>query len=155
MRQLRSGVTPRTAPRIPHAFITLYNKYTYEIILFWCYACGPIPRAWAILRDTRNALSALSIAPVRTRGGSLVLINRHSVKQYDYFWKLLKIKIRRGYIDGRCGVAVGILAYYARRRGLDSRTVQTFVRVCLYWVRVCLYWVWVFICIIYMYKKCI
>jgi hypothetical protein len=29
--------------------------------------------------------------------------------------------------DGRCGVVVGILAYYARGRGFDSRTVQTFV----------------------------
>jgi hypothetical protein len=30
-------------------------------------------------------------------------------------------------VDGRCGVVVGILAYYARGRGFDSRTVQTFV----------------------------
>jgi hypothetical protein len=30
-------------------------------------------------------------------------------------------------IDGRCGVVVGILAYYARGRGFDSRIVQTFV----------------------------
>jgi hypothetical protein len=30
-------------------------------------------------------------------------------------------------IDGRYGVVVGILAYYSRGRGLDSRTVQTFV----------------------------
>jgi hypothetical protein len=30
-------------------------------------------------------------------------------------------------IDGRCGVVVGILAYYARGRGFDSRTGQTFV----------------------------
>jgi hypothetical protein len=29
--------------------------------------------------------------------------------------------------DGRCGVVVGILAYYARGRGFHSRTVQTFV----------------------------
>jgi hypothetical protein len=29
--------------------------------------------------------------------------------------------------DGRCGVVVGIFAYYARGRGFDSRTVQTFV----------------------------
>jgi hypothetical protein len=29
--------------------------------------------------------------------------------------------------DGRFGVLVGILAYYARGRGFDSRTVQTFV----------------------------
>jgi hypothetical protein len=29
--------------------------------------------------------------------------------------------------DGRCGVVVYILAYYARGRGFDSRTVQTFV----------------------------
>jgi hypothetical protein len=28
---------------------------------------------------------------------------------------------------GRCGVVVEILAYYARGRGFDSRTVQTFV----------------------------
>jgi hypothetical protein len=31
------------------------------------------------------------------------------------------------YNDGRFGVVVGILAYYARGRGFDSRTVQTFV----------------------------
>jgi hypothetical protein len=36
----------------------------------------------------------------------------------------LHINIR---FDGRCGVVVGILAYYARGRELDSRTVQTFV----------------------------
>jgi hypothetical protein len=29
--------------------------------------------------------------------------------------------------DGRCGVVVGIPAYYARGRRFDSRTVQTFV----------------------------
>jgi hypothetical protein len=29
--------------------------------------------------------------------------------------------------DGRCGVVVRILAYYARGRGFDSRTVQKFV----------------------------
>jgi hypothetical protein len=30
-------------------------------------------------------------------------------------------------LDGRLGVLVGILAYYVRGRGFDSRTVQTFV----------------------------
>jgi hypothetical protein len=30
-------------------------------------------------------------------------------------------------IDGLCSVVVGIVAYYARGRGFDSRTVQTFV----------------------------
>jgi hypothetical protein len=30
-------------------------------------------------------------------------------------------------IDGQYGVVVGILAYYARGRGFDSRTAQTFV----------------------------
>jgi hypothetical protein len=30
-------------------------------------------------------------------------------------------------IDGRIGVVVGMLAYYARGRGFDPRTVQTFV----------------------------
>jgi hypothetical protein len=29
--------------------------------------------------------------------------------------------------NGRCGVVMEILAYYARSRGLDSRTEQTFV----------------------------
>jgi hypothetical protein len=29
--------------------------------------------------------------------------------------------------DGRFGVVMGILAYYARGRGFNSRTVQTFV----------------------------
>jgi hypothetical protein len=31
------------------------------------------------------------------------------------------------HIDGRFGVVVGILVYYARGRGFDSRTVQTIV----------------------------
>jgi hypothetical protein len=31
------------------------------------------------------------------------------------------------YYDGRCGVVVGILVYYAIDRGFDARTVQTFV----------------------------
>jgi hypothetical protein len=31
------------------------------------------------------------------------------------------------YFDGILGVVVGILAYYARGRGCDFRTVQTFV----------------------------
>jgi hypothetical protein len=30
-------------------------------------------------------------------------------------------------VDGRFGVVLGILAYYARDRGFDPRTVQTFV----------------------------
>jgi hypothetical protein len=32
------------------------------------------------------------------------------------------------YFDCRCGVVVGILAYHARGRGFDSRTVQLLVR---------------------------
>jgi hypothetical protein len=51
--------------------------------------------------------------------------------------------------DGRFGVVVGILAYYARGRKFDSRTVQTF---CVH-ENVCLYWVWVFLCIICMYLQ--
>jgi hypothetical protein len=35
MRVLRSGVTPHTAPRILHAFITLYNRY---MKLFFAFA---------------------------------------------------------------------------------------------------------------------
>jgi hypothetical protein len=45
---------------------------------------------------------SVKVAPVRRRSRSLV-------------------------IDGRCGVVVGILAYYARGCGFDSRTVQIFV----------------------------
>jgi hypothetical protein len=40
-----------------HAFITLNNKYTYEIIIYECYACGPIPHALANPHDTKNALT--------------------------------------------------------------------------------------------------
>jgi hypothetical protein len=43
---------------------------------------------------------------------------------------LVIFKIKPGLIllfDGRFGVAVGILAYYARGRGFDLRTVQKFV----------------------------
>jgi hypothetical protein len=50
-------------------------------------------------------------------------------------WYVCKLQFARKYVyytaayyfDGRCGVVVGILAYYARGRGFDSRTVQTFV----------------------------
>jgi hypothetical protein len=59
MRMLRSGVTRHTVPRIPHAFITLYNKYTYKIILCGYYACGPIPRTWANPHATKNALRVI------------------------------------------------------------------------------------------------
>jgi hypothetical protein len=50
--------------------------------------------------------------------------------------------IRLLYTDGRCGVVVGILAYYARGRGFDSLHEH-----------VCMYWVWVFLCIICMYLQ--
>jgi hypothetical protein len=36
---------------VPRAFITLYNRYTYEIILCGCYACGRNPHY------TKNTLS--------------------------------------------------------------------------------------------------
>jgi hypothetical protein len=36
------------------------------------------------------------------------------------------------YSDGRFGVVVRILAYYARGRGFDSRIVQTFVCMNIY-----------------------
>jgi hypothetical protein len=55
-----------------------------------------------------------------------------------FFWDLLFSDFDIWFIfdddDGRCGVVVGILAYYARGRGFDSRTVQTFVcmRTCLF-----------------------
>jgi hypothetical protein len=42
-------------------------------------------------------------------------------------------------IYGRCGVVVGILAYYARGRGPHSTNI------CVH-EHVCLYWVWVFLC---------
>jgi hypothetical protein len=51
-------------------------------------------------------------------------------------------------IDGRFGVVVGILAYYARGRGFDCCTVQTFVCMnmsvyigsgCFYVQYVCIY----------------
>jgi hypothetical protein len=57
------------------------------------------------------------------------------------------------YNDGRCGIVVGILDYYARGRGFDSRTVQTFM--CMN-MPVCIESG--FLCIICMYlgtKKCI
>jgi hypothetical protein len=38
------GKAPHSAP-FPRAFVTLYNRFTYEIILCGCYACGPKPRA--------------------------------------------------------------------------------------------------------------
>jgi hypothetical protein len=66
------------------------------------------------------------------------LFMRHGI--FMYFFLIYNITS----FDGQCGVAVGILAYYARGRGFDSRTVQTYV---------CLYWVWVFLCIICMYLQ--
>jgi hypothetical protein len=50
----RTGVTPR----VPHAFLTLNNRFTYERILCGCYACGPNPRAWKNPRDTKNAIKS-------------------------------------------------------------------------------------------------
>jgi hypothetical protein len=38
-----------------------------------------------------------------------------------------KMAVYHYFLDGRFGVVVEILAYYARGRGFDSRTVQTFV----------------------------
>jgi hypothetical protein len=54
-------------------------------------------------------------------------------------------------LDGRCGVVVRILAYYARGRGFDSRTVQTFV--CMN-MSVCIRSVFTLGCM-YLQKKCI
>jgi hypothetical protein len=45
-------------------------------------------------------------------------------------------------IDGRCGVVAGILAYHARGRVFDSRTVQTFV--CIHMSCVSMYNMYVF-----------
>jgi hypothetical protein len=46
-----------------------------------------------------------------------------------YVESWVKRSIRSTYLifDGRFGIVVGILAYCARGRGFDSRTVQTFV----------------------------
>jgi hypothetical protein len=55
MRMLRTGVTPRAAPRVPRALIMLYNRL-YDIILCGCYACGPNPRALAHPHDTKTPL---------------------------------------------------------------------------------------------------
>jgi hypothetical protein len=49
---------------------------------------------------------------------------------------------------GRFGVVEGILAYYRRGRGFDSRAVL----ICVH-EHVCLYWVWVFLCIICMHLQ--
>jgi hypothetical protein len=43
MWMVRIGVTPRKALRVSRAFITLYNRFTYEIMLCVCYVCGPNP----------------------------------------------------------------------------------------------------------------
>jgi hypothetical protein len=49
--------------------------------------------------------------------------------------------------DGRCGVVMGLLSYYARGRGFPHSA-----NICVH-EHVCLYWVWVFLCIICIYKK--
>jgi hypothetical protein len=50
-------------------------------------------------------------------------------------------------IDGRFGVVLGILAYYARGRGFPHSA-----NICVH-EHVCSYWVWVFLCIICMYLQ--
>jgi hypothetical protein len=66
----------------------------------------------------------------------LSLCIHRSLKQPNGFWcgffnrviKEIDFYVYNMYnIDGRWGVVVGILAYYARGRGFDSRTVQKFV----------------------------
>jgi hypothetical protein len=58
-------------------------------------------------------------------------------------YELIDYTLDEVHQGGRFGVMVEILAYYARGRGFDSRTVQTFDE------HVSLYWVWVILCIIY------
>jgi hypothetical protein len=51
------GHAPHRA-HVPRAFITLYNRFTYEIILCGCYACESNPRAWPNLTaEKRNFVS--------------------------------------------------------------------------------------------------
>jgi hypothetical protein len=49
-------------------------------------------------------------------------------------------------VDSRFGVVVGILAYYARSRGFDLRTICVRENICLYWI-------WMFLCIMCMYLQ--
>jgi hypothetical protein len=65
---------------------------------------------------------------------------------HDFMPREIRVKVPlilcfnfTGYFDGRCGVVVGILAYYARGRGFDSRTVQTFVCMNMSVLSGCLY----------------
>jgi hypothetical protein len=87
MRMPRTGVKPRTS-RVPYALITLYNKYTYEIILCGCYACGPSPRAYANPRDTKNALTIFLEERKGWMRGRYILLTRtrHGT---NYFFRIL------------------------------------------------------------------
>jgi hypothetical protein len=84
MRMLRSGVTPR----IPHVFITLYNRYTHEIILCGCYACGPIPRARANPRDTKRHKTIYVIEHVFNVGNSYLVLSTVYHNNYSYSYTL-------------------------------------------------------------------
>jgi hypothetical protein len=71
-------------------------------------------------------------------GGCILQVRRGHVHEYQRphrhpgvpgteYWSSHDGGEVNGIRDGRCGEVVGILAYYARGRGFDSRTVQTFV----------------------------
>jgi hypothetical protein len=73
-------------------------------------------------------LSSLLFYSVSGNANSMVY--RCSVVRYKEIYVLCNQNLKLLHyfkFDGRFGVMVGILAYYARGREFDSRTVQTFV----------------------------
>jgi hypothetical protein len=59
--------------------------------------------------------------------GLIVLVLAHTPNNPNSGTVYLLFLVFISYFNGRFGVVVGILAYYASGRGFDSRTVQTFV----------------------------
>jgi hypothetical protein len=88
---------------------------------------GEMPKRTIHRRLGENDEECVDLAPTKTpRRCHLFVVGRFSQTRVALGAYFLRVTIEPPN-DGRFGVVVGILAYYARGRGFNSRTVQTFV----------------------------
>jgi hypothetical protein len=110
-------------------YLFIYNHYTFIILFHNIVNYNGRQRHIKLYTNCQNCLIHLSLYIKVLR----LKIHWHwqsfkiNFPCQQLFRLIYKYLCEYSYYYGRCGEVVGILAYYARDRGFDSRTVQIFV----------------------------
>jgi ABC-type transporter Mla MlaB component len=103
------------------------RKHSKQLDLAECRSQQLAVRLHGLVSAVEVRRDSAQLRRLKMAGFSLVFHQARPVEKKKNYLNLLKKVGENLEFDDRCGAMVGILAYYARGRGFDSRTVQTFV----------------------------